>query len=1020
MSRLVVVSATLLVLLGCLRVARGVDYFWNKSNGGAFGVASNWSFVAGGPGDADDTVNFELDKSTQERYTVIGVNGQNNRLLVHNDALTLVLSDDYSLLSFGINPPSMVVGVANGEVGDVIIAGSPLGGVSSDLDTRRVVIGQSAGSTGVVSASNLRWNSSEGLFVGESGEGSLHITGGSNVTGRGLIGRAPNSVGSVTVSGAGSTWENGPGSGVTVGFEGDGTLTISEGGSVSGRTAQIGARPSSNSTATVTGGGSSWTTGNELIVGTAGTGSLTVAARGSVECLDGYIGQIEDSSGTVTVNGNGSSWAVNRSLVVGYFGDGALMVENGGDISNEQGWIGYDATASGDVTVIGPGSTWTNSEELDVGRDGTATLRIEAGGAVSNAFGSIASRDGSTGTVIVSGDNSAWTNGQSLSVGDEGHGTLTISAGGRVSNTRGFVGAGFDSTGVATVSGAESSWTNSGELFVGYDGTGTLTINSGADVASTNGLVGSNPLGVGIVTVAGTRSNWLNSGSLSIGHFGEGTLTVEAGAHVSNMSGTIGRVAGSTGAVIVRDTGSRWANGDFLRVGDEGEGTLRILSGGTVTNGDGRIAAGPGSTGEVIVLGADSMWTNSNTLNVGSIGIGTLTIESGGRVSNTNASIGSTSSANGIVTVTGPGSTWVSSGELRVGSSGTGRLTIQAGGNVSSADGILASTGSSTGRVTLTGAGSIWTIGGRLSIAGNAASGFSGGTAFLNIQPGGTVDVSQDTLVFPNGTLTLEGGTLATTAINFDGGGQFNWTSGTLHVGVFEGDLTNPPNGTLAPGRSAGSTTILGDYTQQAGAMLAIEIGGTATATQFDFVDVNGTATLGGKLELALINGFVPSTENQFVVLNAADDLLSFFTNVGNGQRLDTADGRASFLVHYGPTSAFNPNQIVLTNFLSMLSGDYNQNGTVDAGDYALWRDHLGSPTSLPNDDTPGVADDDYMRWRANFGRTVSGGSGASVGFVGSTAPEPSSLILLLGGISGITFSTFLVPKRHMLSRGSG
>ena len=96
-----------------------------------------------------------------------------------------------------------------------------------------------------------------------------------------------------------------------------------------------------------------------------------------------------------------------------------------------------------------------------------------------------------------------------------------------------------------------------------------------------------------------------------------------------------------------------------------------------------------------------------------------------------------------------------------------------------------------------------------------------------------------------------------------------------------------------------------------------------------------------------------------------------------------------------------------------MLPGDYNQNGTVDAADYALWRDNNGSLTSLPNDDTPGVADDDYTRWRANFGRTVGGGNGASVGFVGSVAPEPSSLILLLAGISGITFSTFLVPKRR-------
>jgi T5SS/PEP-CTERM-associated repeat protein len=389
---------------------------------------------------------------------------------------------------------------------------------------------------------------------------------------------------------------------------------------------------------------------------------------------------------------------------------------------------------------------------------------------------------------------------------------------------------------------------------------------------------------------------------------------------------------------------------------------------------------------------------------VGSIGTGTLSIETGGRVSNTNASIGATSSSDGTVTVTGIGSTWVNSGDLRIGSSGSGELSIQAGGSVSSANGIVAATGSSVGRVTVTGSGSNWTIDGRLSIAGNIASNTSGGTAFVNIQPGGRVDVSQDTALFLSSQLTLEGGTLATTAINFESGGQFNWTSGTLHVGVFEGNLTNPPGGTLAPGRSAGSTTVLGDYTQQAGASLAIEIGGTSTSTQFDFLQVTGNAILGGELRLSLIDGFVPGPTDTFIVLDANANLLSFFSNVGNGQRLDTTDGRASFAVHYGPTSAFDPDQVVLTDFLSLLPGDYNQNGVVDAADYSVWRNYVGSPTSLPNDDTQGVADDDYARWRANFGSSVDGSASAILSALGNSAPEPSGMILFLTAIAGLSF----------------
>jgi hypothetical protein len=61
------------------------------------------------------------------------------------------------------------------------------------------------------------------------------------------------------------------------------------------------------------------------------------------------------------------------------------------------------------------------------------------------------------------------------------------------------------------------------------------------------------------------------------------------------------------------------------------------------------------------------------------------------------------------------------------------------------------------------------------------------------------------------------------------------------------------------------------------------------------------------------------------------------------------------------------------------LAGDYNNNGTVGAADYIVWRKSLGSSVLLPNDTTPGsVTQLDYNVWRANFGRTVPPASGAS------------------------------------------
>jgi hypothetical protein len=85
---------------------------------------------------------------------------------------------------------------------------------------------------------------------------------------------------------------------------------------------------------------------------------------------------------------------------------------------------------------------------------------------------------------------------------------------------------------------------------------------------------------------------------------------------------------------------------------------------------------------------------------------------------------------------------------------------------------------------------------------------------------------------------------------------------------------------------------------------------------------------------------------------------------------------------------------VATSTFTTPLWGDYNQNGVVDAGDYAVWRKNLGSGTSLPNDDTTGVGPDDYTRWRAHFGQTGSG-SGAGA-LSGGSVPEASSLLLAM------------------------
>lgn len=92
------------------------------------------------------------------------------------------------------------------------------------------------------------------------------------------------------------------------------------------------------------------------------------------------------------------------------------------------------------------------------------------------------------------------------------------------------------------------------------------------------------------------------------------------------------------------------------------------------------------------------------------------------------------------------------------------------------------------------------------------------------------------------------------------------------------------------------------------------------------------------------------------------------------------------------------------------MSGDYNGDGVVDAADYTVWRNTLGSTDDLRADgDNSGTIDTgDYVVWKGTFG-TGSGGAGLHV----SVVPEPSSLVIVA---CGALLSVCLV-KRIVLFR---
>ena len=143
-------------------------------------------------------------------------------------------------------------------------------------------------------------------MVGGLGTGTLTIQNGGTVNsgGGGSVGLSAGSTGTVTVTGPGSSWNNGPGGGLNIGSFGTGTLTIANGGTVINNTAfaaNIGNGAGSQGTVTVTGAGSTWSNSSGVNIGNLGTGTLTIADGGIVTAPTVVIATNAGAIGTLNI-----------------------------------------------------------------------------------------------------------------------------------------------------------------------------------------------------------------------------------------------------------------------------------------------------------------------------------------------------------------------------------------------------------------------------------------------------------------------------------------------------------------------------------------------------------------------------------------------------------------------------------------------------------------------------------------------------------------------------------------------
>jgi T5SS/PEP-CTERM-associated repeat protein len=342
---------------------------------------------------------------------------------------------------------------------------------------------------------------------------------------------------------------------------------------------------------------------------------------------------------------------------------------------------------------------------------------------------------------------------------------------------------------------------------------------------------------------------------------------------------------------------------------------------------------------------------------VGRNNTGTLNVTGGGRLNSRLGFIGIRgsifSTSSGLVQIDGIGSSWTSTEQLFVGYEGQGTLAITAGSHVTSGTGHIGFTIAGAGTVRVSGAGSRWT---------NTESLYVGvaGAADLSVSNGGTVVVDDLLSISPRGLV------------------QGNST--------IVADVSN--GGAVAPGVSPsfnpndffGTLSIDGNYTQTAAGKLQIQLD---SATTFDKLRSTGQATLNGALEVTLgINSSLPAAGSMFEILHANGGVFNTFATTS----LPSLGADLGWKVIYTNFSVF-------LQTIDRLPGDYNQNGVVDAADYVVWRDGLGTTYTQA----------DYDVWRANFGQTIGSGTALpSADPLSIAVPEPATWVMLLTGTLAI------------------
>ncbi|TWU29952.1 beta strand repeat-containing protein [Bythopirellula polymerisocia] len=774
----------------------------------------------------------------------------------------------------------------------------------------------------------------------------------------------------------------------------------------------------------------------DLVIGETGAGVLELlnGAAGSAQRANLVIGRTPQG-GRLTLDG-GSTFTTDDGfgatgiILIGDsspFQSGTLEVLGGSSFLP----VGFRASGNSQITIDDTGSNMTATSFI---LEQSVDVMVSNGGVLGlDIFGSASIED--TATLIATGgatiegaatvqvlgtsttnparvhilDGSKWTplpigpdTDFSLFLGDNSNtaGELLVDGAGSIVDT-GTVGTlaiaqSSNSTAKATISSGAVAMTNSLAVGSAAGAVGTLIIDAGtltvADAAEfgvtlsqQEGVV---ERGTSVVTIT-------NGGSLRVqGGFGVGsgsTFNLIGGEirvnNLDDIEGNLGTVNWTSGTLRSDSSttltplimqmflpDARLKFGQTLRV----DNSLTLMSpleldGGTLVM-DGL------NNGSLLQLTSGTFhWTDSELV----IGNG----ESLGDTLNLGSDL--TVEVDGDLTVFG-----FVSGDGTIDAS----LAVVSGGEVAVASGdtlaVLGSTNSNRGQITLSGgqlniAGTLSNIAGLGLVIGNGTLRADGGISNSSTMAfSSTANIIGDVMNNASGSIISSGGTTTFfDDVTNNGTIRTNQNSFTVYYGSYSGagdtgTGTVIMEGDLKPGSSPGIMDFGGNLSFGPAAGLEIEIGGMIAGSQFDQVTITDIASLGGTLDVSLINSFMPSIGDTFEIITASSVLDTF--SIENLPAI----GGLLWNVNYGATN-------VVLEVLSPFTADFDQDGDVDGRDFFVWQ-RGGSPN--------GTSSGDLALWQSQYGSVLPLVAAANV------VPEPSSVLLL-------TFFTLIPCMRRATGR---